>query len=120
MIINLFDETETLLDEEVKYFWEIMEYFEIKIDKDDETDSMLEWLDDESREDLWENQFSKNDDKSEEENNFATVDNEGNDEVMRSKNDALSNLEWFENNVFEYFWPMGVIISEYEDKHCAV
>ena len=35
--------------------------------------------------------------------------------MMISKNDALSNVEWIEDNVFEDYWAMGAMISKYDD-----
>ena len=86
---------------------------------------MLEWINDDSFEDLWANKFDlKGED--EEEDSFKVLEyfDErdsflSNDEVDIEKTtnriDALSNIEWMEDDVFEEYWAMGIMFSDYED-----
>ena len=89
---------------------------------------MLEWINDESVEDLWANKFGIKDDKAEEADNFSKEvseffdervsfpkNNEDDIKTMRSRIDTLSNVEWMEDDVFEDYWAMGVMFSNYED-----
>ena len=92
---------------------------------------MLEWINDDSFENLWANKFDLKGDKIEEEDSFKVSkyfnervsfpsDNEDDIRKMTNRIDALSNIEWMEDDVFEDYWAMGVMFSDHEDNERAM